>query len=194
MSNNSWSAVPGESRNHTSIFHLQALGSFCLTWASITSFECWPIIARVSTSFVIVVVIVASITGIISVTRRLGLARLTWLLLGWLLLGGLTWVWSLQWLCHNLIHLDVIIFHGLLKKEVCGVFLIFITGEVSLGSLTLRKSKTLKALNCFHFLRSYSHSTGWLLSWSPSVSTKASTRKLVCPSGSSITASTTCHN
>ncbi len=111
------------------------------------------------------------------------------LLLGGLLLGGLAGVGSLQRLCHNLVDLYVIILHGLFKKEVCCILFIFITGKVGLSGLALRKSETLKALNCLHFLRSYSHCTRRLLSRGTAMTAKA-TRT----GGSSVATRSTCHN
>ena len=94
-----------------------------------------------------------------------------------------------------MVNLYVIILHGLLEKEIGGVLFIFITGKVGLGGLALGKPKTLKALDCLHFLRSYPHGTSRLLSSGTAVTTEATTRhRLVCSAGSSIAARTACHN
>ena len=94
----------------------------------------------VSTSSVIVVVIVASVPCISAVIGRLRLTRLVrLLLLGRLLLGRLARarVSSMQGLGHDLVHLHVVIFYGLLKEEVGGVLFIFVACEVGLDGLTL---------------------------------------------------------
>jgi hypothetical protein len=122
------------------------------------------------------------------------LAGLAWLLLGrllllsGLLLGRLAGIGSLQRLCHNLVDLYVVILHGLFEKEVCCILFVFIAGKVGLGGLALRKSETLKALNCLHFLRSYSHCTRRLLSRGAAVTTKATST-----GSSSVATRSTCH-